>query len=158
MVITKVLSRIDYCNSIYYGITDEQLHRLQRIQNAAARLVLAKKKRDHITPLLQQLHWLPVKARCRYKLATLAYRFFDGSLAPSLAENLQQYTPSRNLRSAKDKLLKTPRYNLKTAGGRSFAVAAPKIWNTLPPEIRHADSLASFKSKLKTHLFKSFLS
>ena len=71
----------------------------------------------------------------------------------SSAEILEQYTTSGNLRSANDKLLKTPRYNLKTAGGRSFAVAAPKIWNTFSPEIRHAESLASFISKLKIHLF-----
>ena len=98
----------------------DQLNRLQRIQNAAARLIYGKKKRDHITPLLKQLHWLPVKARCHYKIATLVYQFFDGSLAPSLASHLQKYQPSRNLRSSNENLLLAQRYSLKTAGGRTF--------------------------------------
>ena len=158
LVLTKIISQLDYCNSVYYRIPDEQLNRLQRVQNAAARLILGKKKRDHITPLLRKLHWLPVKARCQYKIATLAFHFFDGSLAPSLASDLQQYRPSRNLRSSTEKLLTAHRYNLKSAGGRSFKVAAPTIWNALPLEIRHSESLTTFKRRLKTHLFNIFLS
>ena len=102
LISTKVLSRLDYCNSTYTGIPAEQLNRLQRVQNAAARLVLSKRKNDHITPLLKRLHWLPVKARCDYKIATLVYQYFDDALAPSLASSLQVYRPTRNLRSANE--------------------------------------------------------
>ena len=86
LVSAKILSRIDYCNSLYYGITDDQSKRLSRIQNAAARLILGKKKRDHITPLLRHLHWLPIKARTEYKVASLAFQLFDGTLPPSLSK------------------------------------------------------------------------
>ena len=105
LISTKVLSRLDYCNSTYTGIQAEQLNRLQRLQNATARLVLSGRKNDHITQLLKQLHWLPVKARSDYKIATLVYQFFDGALALSLASSLQLYRPTRNLRSANEILL-----------------------------------------------------
>ena len=80
LVVATVLSRLDYCNSVLIGLPEDQILRLQRVQNSAARLVLGKKKRDHVTPLLRELHWLPVKARCQYKIAVLAYRHFDGTL------------------------------------------------------------------------------
>ena len=158
LVTAAILSRLDYCNSTFAGITDEQFTRLQRVQNAAARLVLSKRKRDHVTPLLRELHWLPVKARCHYKLAVLAYRHFDGSLAPSLSAALTTRTTTRTLRSSHERLLVVPRYNLMTAGRRSFSVAAPMIWNSLPSTLRHAPSLGQFKTNLKTHLFHAFLS
>ena len=142
LVTSTVLSRLDYCNSIYLCLTEEQFQRLQLIQNSAARMILGKRKRDHITPLLRELHWLPVRARCQYKVAVLAYQYFDGSLAPSLRACLTSYTPFKNLRSGGDeKTLVTPKHKLKSAGYRSFSVRAPIIWNALPPEIRHALSL-----------------
>ena len=157
LVISNVLSRLDYCNSTFYDISDDQYQRLQRIQNAAARLILGKPKHDHASPMLRQLHWLPVKARCEYKIATLAYQHFDNSLASSLSSTLKTYVPTRNLRSSSEKLLHRPRFNLNSAGGRSFAVAAPTIWNALPCKLRDSKSLSSFKSNLKTHLFRKYL-
>ena len=156
LISTKVLSRLDYCNSTYTGIPAEQLNRLQRVQNAAAQLVLSKRKNDHITPLLKRLHWLPVKARCDYKIATLVYQFFDGALAPSLASSLQVYRPTRNLYSANEKLLTPQSYKLKSAGGRSFSVSAPRIWNNLPLFVRDSLTLDTFKKRLKTHLFNHY--
>ena len=157
LVNAAILSRLDYCNSTFVGITNEQFNRLQRVQNAAARLILSKRKRDHVTPLLRELHWLPVKARCHYKLAVLAYRHFDGSLAPSLSAALEVRATTRTLRSSDERLLVVPRYNLMTAGRRSFGVAAPMIWNSLPSTIRNTPSLCQFKIDLKTHLFRLFL-
>ena len=77
------------------------LARLQRVQKNAARLVL-KRKRDQVTPLLKELHWLPVKFRCQYKIATLAYRHCDGSLPHYLSSSLCTYELSRSLRSSKE--------------------------------------------------------
>ena len=157
LVVSNVLSRLDYCNSTFYDINDDQYQRLQRIQNAAARLILGKPKHNHASPMLKQLHWLPVKARCEYKIATLAYQHFDNSLASSLSSILKTYVPARNLRSSSEKLLHRPRFNINSAGGRSFAVAAPTIWNALPCNLRDSKSLSSFKSNLKTHLFRKYL-
>ena len=55
-----VNSRLDYCNSLLYGVGEGLMDRLQRVQNAAARLVSGAKKYDHITPIMMDLHWLPI--------------------------------------------------------------------------------------------------
>ena len=149
-----VTSRLDFCNSVLAGLPAEQILRIQRIQNSAARLVLRKCKKDHVTPLLKKLHWLPVKFRWQYKIAVFAYRHFDGSLPRYLSETLCTYYPSRSLRSASEKLLKLPKRNMKTVGYRSFSYQAPTIWNSLPVEIRNSPTLQKFKTSLKTHFFR----
>ena len=122
-----VLSRLDYCNATLAGLPATHIARLQRIQNNAARLVLQKSKRQHVTPLLKQLHWLPIQTRIDYKLATLAFRHFDGSLPQYLSSRLDIYQPSRSLRSSNDWLLKVPRWKLKSFGYRSFSYQGPFI-------------------------------
>ena len=154
LVQAMVISRLDYCNSILTGLPKDELKRLQRIQNNAARLVYKKKKRDHITPLLRELHWLPVEFRCQFKICTFAYRCFDGFLPSYLSDALTIYKPSRSLRSACEKLLVvTPPFNLKTVGERSFSYLAPILWNSLPVSLRQAEDLGSFERGLKTHFF-----
>ena len=153
LVVSFIFSRLDYCNSILAGLPSCLTDRLQKIQNNAARLVLQKSKRDHVTPMLRQLHWLPIIYRPKFKLAVLAYRFFDGSLPPYLSSLLTQYKPVRNLRSASEMLLEVPRRKLKSYGERSFSYQAPVVWNALPSQVRSAPSLVSFKSILKTHYF-----
>jgi hypothetical protein len=129
------------------------ISRIQRIQNNAARLILRKKRSDHVTPLLKQLHWLPVKQRIEYKLATLAYKHFDNTLPLYLSSSLCSHNPSRSLRSCSQKLLVQPRINLKTAGARSFQYQVPRVWNSLPPHVRQSPTLSVFKTNLKTYLF-----
>ena len=74
LVNSFVSSRLDYCNSLLHGINASQLNKLQRVQNAAARLISGALWRDHITPVLRELHWLPVRERIRYKIATLLHK------------------------------------------------------------------------------------
>ena len=127
LVLSTVISRLDYCNATFTGISSEQMLRLQRILNHATRLVMKRSKHDHITPLLKELHWLPVQFRSQYKLATLAYRHFDGSLPQCLSSCLCTYEPSRTLWSSHEKLLKIPKCNLKTFGQHSFSFFAPTV-------------------------------
>jgi hypothetical protein len=103
-----VISRLDYCNSVLAGIPQHQIDRLQRVQNNAARIVLRKRMRDHATPLLQELHWLPVKLRCQFKIATLAFRHFEGTLPKYLSDNLVTRKPARELRSCAVRRLHPP--------------------------------------------------
>ena len=111
-------------------------------------------KRQPVTPFLKQLHWLPIQTRIDYKLATLAFRHFDGSLPQYLSSRLDIYQPSRSLRSSNDRLLRVPRWKLKSFGYRSFSYQGPVVWNSLPTDLKLSSSLSSFKSRLKTHLFK----
>ena len=92
-----VLSRLDYCNSLLIDITSGQMYRLQKIQTHAAKVVFRKRRHEHVTPLLKKLHRLPGKERILFKIATFAFRFFDGTLPPYLLSCLSVYTPSRTL-------------------------------------------------------------
>ena len=148
-----VSSKLDYCNSLFYGLPSSSIYRLQKIQNALARVVIPSAKRyHHITPTLRTLHWLPVEKRITYKIATLTFKTLQAQLPSYLSDLLVPYRPSRYLRSASQDLLVVP--NIKTAAGRrSFAYAAPTVWNSLPLHIRSSSSLASFHTALKTYLF-----
>ena len=127
-------------------------------KNAAARLILGKKKRDHITPLLRHLHWLPIKARTEYKVASLAFQLFDGTLPPSLSKTIKKKDVLRSLRSSNERLIDLQRHKLESAGGRAFSISAPKIWNGLPNFIRNSNTMPIFKKRLKTYLFQKYLS
>ncbi|MCG8430559.1 MAG: reverse transcriptase family protein, partial [Candidatus Omnitrophica bacterium] len=148
-----VLSRLDYCIALLYGATKHQMARLQRAQNTAARIITGKKRRDHITPVLFDLHWLPVERRVHYKILLHTFKCLHGLSPPYLSDMLELYTPARPLRSSNDQLiLVKPRCRTRY-GERHFAFAAPTLWNGLPIDIRSAETLGAFRSLLKTHLF-----
>ena len=147
------ISRMDYCNSLFAGITENLLHKLQLTQNRAARIISRTRRDQHITPVLKRLHWLPMRQRVDFKTLLLVYKCRNG-LAPSyLSELLTLYEPSRSLRSQNLGLLHVPRYRLGSYGGRSFAVYATKLWNGLNIGVRTARTIGAFKKGLKTELF-----
>ena len=148
-----VTSRLDYCNSVLYGIPKQHLDKLQSVLNTAARLVTQTRKYDHISPVLKKLHWLPIQQRMRFKILLLVYKSLNG-IAPQYLRNKLKYKQNNGLRSDNTKLLVIPNSNLKTYGDRSFSVAGPKLWNILPQSLRTCKSLEMFKSQLKTLLFK----
>ena len=125
------------------GIPEEPICKLQRVQNNAARVVTLTRKHDHITPVLKELHWLPVRKRIEFKILLLAYMCLHGTAPSYLREMLKEYVPPRTLRSTPRNLLCEPRTNMKTYGDRSFSAfaSAPKLWNQLPNNIRAAGSV-----------------
>ena len=149
-----VASRIDYCNSLLYGVADGLVQRLQSVQNAAARLVTGTSRRDHITPILRQLHWLPLRQRIEFKVAVLTFRSLH-QLAPAYLTDYCQFLSDsgrRQLRSATAMTCIVP-HTHNSFGDRSFAVAGPRLWNSLPAQLRLSDSLNTFRQNLKTYLF-----
>ena len=138
-----VTSRLDMGNSLLFGLPQDQINGLKRIQNAAARLVTLTKKRSHITPILREL---------QHKLLLIVFKALN-DLAPDYISCLiKPYIPSRPLRSSTKLLLSEPP-STNSWGKRAFSVAAPRLWNSLPIKFRPSTSLAQFKKMMETHLF-----
>lgn len=152
-----ISSRIDYCNSLLYGLPEYQLDKLQRVQNVFARLICNhESKYCHITPLLVDLHWLPVKYRIEFKILLIVFKIFKG-FTPSYLSFLITPKPvsKYNLRSSSDgTLLSYPTVKPKaTLGERALVFAAPKLWNALTRYIRESICVDTFKSKLNSSPF-----
>ena len=147
-----VTSRLDYCNGLLYGLPKDSVNRLQSALNTAARLVTLGRKYDSITPVLKELHWLPVQFRIKYKILLQVFKSLNG-MAPKYLSDKLLLKPNLGLRSDNRNFLIVPKSNLKSYGDRAFSVAGPELWNSLPDELRLSKSLDSFKRLLKTHLF-----
>ena len=143
------------CNAVFYGTSRNNIDKLQRVQNTLARVVKQRSKHDHITPLLSELHWSPIEARIRHKIAVLTLKAVSTSKPSYLAELISTYTPARELRSSSRRPNQLFVPNVRTAfGSRAFRHAAPAVWNGLPSAITDtALSLETFKSRLKTYLY-----
>jgi len=117
-----ISSRLDYCNALYIGLNQASLHRLQLVQNAAARFLTNTRKYDHITPVLLSLHWLPVQFRIQFKILLFVFCSIHGLAPAYLCNMLTLYKPSRALRSAEQHLLVVPGSRCKKWVDHAFAV------------------------------------
>ena len=157
LVCALVLSRLDYCNAIYAGLPAVTLAPLQRVLHSAARLVYDLKPSDHVTPVLKHLHWFPIKERVDYKLCMLVHCVSTGRAPLYMSDMLTacaDVSSLSRLRASSSGDYVVPRTRLKF-GERAFAIAAPRIWNKLPCELKSMKCTSSFKRSLKTFLFNS---
>jgi len=150
-----VSSRLDYCNSLLSGVTDSLVQRLPAVQNAAARLVTGIRRCEHITPVLRQLHWLPVRQRIEFKMAVLVYKSLNALSPRYLMDDCQLIatTGRRRLRSSNVATCEVPRTRTSLSD-RSFTAAGARMWNNLPVHLRDSElTLLEFRWLLKTYLF-----
>ena len=154
LIQSTVTSRLDYCNVLLHNLPKNLLNRLQLVQNSCARLITGTRRHEHITPVLIELHWLPVESRIRYKVLLHTFKALKGQAPDYLCDLVKKYKPTRTLRSSSKALLTVPSYRTETYGSRSFRVAAPVLWNSVSHELRTAPTLRCFKKILKTYLFK----
>ncbi len=169
-----IFSHLDYCNGLLYNVAEYQVAKLQRIQNMAARLVFRLPKFSHVTPLMVELHWLPVSYRIKFKLLLYVFKAIHGAAPQYISDMFTFYTSRYSLRrnSAIEDIhynfgdivepiqqksvyyFKVPKTTRVTFEQRSLAIAGPTLWNKLPVHLRCISDIDSFKKQLKTHLFK----
>jgi hypothetical protein len=147
-------SRLDYCNSLLAGTSKSNLIKLQRVQNTLARVTVRQGKFDRITPVLKELHWLPIDKRIEFKLATLSYNIRSTGQPFYLRELVSDYQPVRTLRSSSKHLL-TANVAVTALASRGFRHSAVATWNSLPVSIRGSSNIDVFKRSIKTHLFNT---
>ena len=155
-----VTSRVDWCNSLFFGLPDTTVSKIQTVHNACAKFLTGGKRFDSATEKLKELHWLPVKYRIKYKMLIIAHKIIhpaDTCNIPAYLKTNLKIKDNENVRFKRSQLGPTfvpPNSKLKTVGDRSYRVGIPQLWNELPLNLRCVKSLNSFKKQLKTHFFK----
>ena len=159
LVHSNILSIIDYCNAVLFGISEKNLKRIQKIQNNAVRFIFnlnGLKKYTSITPYLKKLHFLPVHYRIKFKIALMVFKCLN-NLAPCYLKELIQLREPKKISMRMDNdfyLMKTPTPARFSRTDASFCQCGPKIWNELPYAVRCINEIENFKKCLKTYYFE----
>ena len=146
-------SRLDFCNSLLAGTSVSNLNRLQLVQNTLARKVAQKPRFCRITPVLSDLHWLPVRHRISFKIATITFKVLQFQQPSYLAPLIPRYQPARALRSSSSFSICVPPRKTTMASSKSFSSVASSLWNALPSHLSSIPTLPAFRRALKHHLF-----
>jgi len=156
LVCALILTRLDYCNAMLADLPQATLAPLQRVLHAAARIVMNLRPYDHVTPALMELHWLPIQYRVSFKLCSLTHSGLHGN-SPEYLRNLLRpvadVAARASLRSASVGDLVVPSTRLRMSE-RAFSVAGPKLWNSLPSNLKLITDRSRFRQCLKTHLYR----
>ena len=147
-----VFSKLFYCSSIWSTTCEGNIKKLQLVQNFAARIISGLGKYDHVTPILKEIHWIPVKKQLFYRDAVLAFKCMKG-LAPNYLSSLfiTRESVSRKTTRQSDHILNLLPFTSAT-GQKSFQYRIAKLWNSLPSNIKLCGSISNFKINLKKEL------
>ena len=139
-----ITSRLDYCNAMFTVVSSKDLARLLRLQNSAARVIVALSRRVDASPLLEALHWLTVSSQITFKILLYVFKNLNSQAPGYLTELLTYYSPTRCLRSSIDNTRLVLHLSVTVIGDKRFQTVAAKSWNLLPSEIRTV-TIATFK-------------
>ena len=146
-----ITSRLDYRNSLLFNVDDKYMKQLQRVQNSSARVVCIQN--ISVLPYntcSHSLHWLTIKYTIVFKINTLVYKTLYTN-QPVYLRELLSLSEKRRTRASGTRELIRPRTPKTKAGSRAFYVVAPYLWNSLPAEVRIAETYSIFRKKIKTH-------
>ena len=141
-----VSSRLDYCNSLFFAVSEGQLKKLQLVQNCLARVVTQSSKFACASTLLAKLHWSPIQSRIAFKINLLTYKALNYKQPVYLSDLLKYRHYPKDLRVNQTKKLKPIHNPKKGYGSNSFACSAPALWNPLPKNLHNASSINVFKT------------
>ena len=156
LVLSTVVSYLDYCNSILAGLPSSEISRMQRVQNIAAKLMLGKSKFHSSSECLRELHWLPINKWIQFKVLILVFKCLDCAGPLYLRNLLVEFPEDRKQGLSSDSMVKRllePRTKLKTFASTAFSVIGLRWWNQLPNHVKSCGNLTDFKKSLKTYLF-----
>ena len=157
LVHSLIISHVDYCNSLFLGLPNYLLKKIQTILNKCARLIFSLPPRTPTTRYLIELHWLPVRARIEFKICLMVYKAIKFKQPKYIVDMI--FSPETgtqmSLRSSDDPYrLHEPRaVGERAFAERSFAYVAPRLYNKLPVRVKQQSTLGSFKTHLKSFLF-----
>ena len=152
---TLVFTKMFYCSSVWSSTSAKNLHKLQIVQNFAARIVTGIRKYDHITPGLKELRWLPVKAQLYFRDAVLAFKCINDQAPNYLSSQFIKRSDVSKRETRSSQLLNIPLFKT-TAGQRSFYYRIVTLWNNLDASLKLCESVQTFKHNLRKQLFNHF--
>ena len=149
LIHSNILSRLDYCNSLYVNCDVSLIQKIQKVQNAAARLVKNISHRTSVRNTLVELHWIPIQSRIVFKYLIFVFKIVKGLI---VANNITLQYKMNNYRP-EDYLQLKLTFPKTKYGKRTFEFVGPRLWNCLPVAVRACDDIISFRKMIKTFLF-----